>query len=101
MSTAPTHHPVAALLSAAANGGLSPAVSRIIAAHARLCPHCAVIVARMESVGGAALEVEEGVELTAGVLERALTAIAAEREKRSTGPSDVLDPLPREVHDLL
>jgi len=99
---APTHHPVAALLHAAASGHLSPAVSRIVRAHARLCRTCAKAIADAEAVGGAAIDREEGAPLNAGALERALTAIAAEQVEAASGPfPESLAELPREIGDIV
>lgn len=97
--TAPIHHPNAALLQAAAAGELTPAVSRIVEAHARLCDHCRARSAKAESLGGAALEEDAGVELAAGALERTLAAIGAP-VSTPTLP-ETLSPLPAAVHDIV
>jgi len=98
----PNHHPNAQLLSAHAGGSLSPAVNRIIAAHAALCPHCRSTVNRLEALGGAILEDETAEELASGALEMALAAIAAEGPAlRQRGLPDDLKPLPPEVHEFV
>ena len=77
MSTAtPSHHPTQQLLSAHASGALSPAVNRIIAAHASLCLHCRNTLNRLEAVGGALLEDQPVDDLDDGALEKALSAIS-------------------------
>ena len=97
----PLHHPNAQLLSAHASGALSPAVSRIIAAHAALCPHCRLTVNRLEAVGGVILEDETADELAPGALDAALTAIGAESAARMHGLPEDLKSLPTEVHEIV
>ncbi|MCE9522868.1 MAG: ChrR family anti-sigma-E factor [Alphaproteobacteria bacterium] len=90
----PIHHPHPQLLSAQASGALSPAVNRIIAAHAALCPHCRTTLNRLETVGGALLDDQPVAPLDDGALEKALAAI-------STPPVAVQPPaLPQELSAL-
>lgn len=97
--TTPVHHPNAILLHAAASGQLSPAVSRIVEAHARLCIRCREVTRELESVAGAALEEDAGVELAPAALDRALTAIA---QDRAAPPfPDSLAPIPAAVRDIV
>lgn len=99
MANAPLHHPNAALLNAAASGQLSPGVSRILTAHASLCPRCRAIMDEAETVGGAELEREGDVELAPQALDRALAAIAADAPPRPLHES--LAPLPSAVRDIV
>lgn len=96
---APTHHPNAPLLSAAASGALSPAISRILAAHAALCACCRTLMGRFEMVGGAALESEDDDELSPGALERALAAI--NKKIPEVRLPEALSMLPNEIHGLI
>ena len=96
---APTHHPNAPLLSAAASGALSPAISRILAAHAALCACCRTLMRRIELVGGAALEAEDGADLSPGALEQVLAAI--EKKSPEARLPDALSMLPNEIHDII
>mgnify|MGYP001493311819 CR=1 FL=1 len=97
----PTHHPVAALLHAAAGGHLSPAVSRIVHAHAKLCPRCAHAMADAEAVGGAAMEVEGGASMSADALERALATIAADQAEPVLQLPEPLAALPHEIVEFV
>jgi putative transcriptional regulator len=99
MTVSPTHHPGAPLLSAAASGALSPAVSRIIAAHAALCGHCRAELRRLESIGGAVLADEGAVELAPDALDRALAAL--DRKVPEPVLPDALTLLPKPVHELI
>lgn len=100
MAFAPTHHPGPPLLSAAACGALSPAVSRIMAAHAAMCALCRAAMKKLEAIGGAVLEDEEPAALAADALEKALSAISRE-PTRPTPLPDTLSVLPRQVHDIV
>lgn len=95
----PTHHPSAHLLTAAATGALSPAVSRIMSAHAQLCPHCRTIMHDVETVGGSELASDAGVDVDPGALDKALAALNA--EPQSQAMPEALSPLPAEVHDIV
>jgi len=97
---APTHHPNPPLLSAAACGALSPAVSRILAAHAAMCALCRAAMKKLEAVGGAALEDEEPVALASDALEKALARIGREQIAPTPLPQ-ALSALPRPVHDIV
>lgn len=100
MTDSPLHHPNAALLNAAASGQLSPAVSRILDAHTRLCVRCRSMVAGAEAVGGAALEDEGEVDLAPDSLDRALAAIDGPEKPAATLPA-ALSVLPDEMHELV
>jgi putative transcriptional regulator len=98
----PTHHPSAELLYAAASGGVTPAVGRIVGAHAALCAHCRNVMAKLETVGGAALEDEAASGLAVDALDKVLAAI--EREPRApTAPKlpDLLSGLPLHIRDAI
>lgn len=101
MTELPSHHPNAALLHAAANGQLSPAVSRIVEAHARLCARCGAIMRSVESVGGAELERDDGVDLAPASLDRALAAIGVEPQIASPVLPETLAPIPTPVRDIV
>lgn len=98
--TAPVHHPNANLLQAAASGQLSPAVSRIVEAHTRLCARCRKIMCELESVGGATLDDDAGVELAPAALDHALAAISQETAEAPELP-DSLAPIPEAVRDIV
>lgn len=100
MSASPFHHPNAALLQAAAAGQLSPAISRIIDAHARLCARCSAMMAKVETVSAAAFEDEAGEAMAANALERVLAALDAPAP-REVQLHDTLSALPKEVHDVV
>ena len=94
----PTHHPNAALLTAAATGALSPAVSRILNAHTALCPHCRTIMHDVEAVAGHELAADTGVAMDTGALDKALAALVPVKD---TDWPDTLAALPEEVRDLI
>lgn len=73
----PSHHPDPSLLTAAATGALTPAVSRILSAHAALCPHCRALMHDVETVAAASLEAEANMDLAPDALDRALAALGA------------------------
>lgn len=100
MTASPFHHPNAALLQAAAAGQLSPAVSRIIDAHARLCSRCDAMMSKVEAVTATAFEDEAGEALAADALERALASLDAP-SPREPALHDTLSALPQEVHDVV
>jgi putative transcriptional regulator len=102
VSNHPTHHPSAELIYAAASGGLTPAVNRIVAAHAALCADCRNVIAKLETVGGAALEDEATASVAADALDKALAAI--EREPHAAkGPAlpDPLTAMPADIRDAI
>ena len=96
----PIHHPNPALLTAAAAGALSPAVSRILEAHASLCPHCRALMHNVETVGGANLAAGDGVDLQPGALDKALAALETLSQTQATLP-DTLAALPNEVREVV
>lgn len=95
-----THHPGPSLLSAAACGALSPAVNRILAAHAAMCGLCRAAMKKLEAIGGAALEAEEPAALASDALEKALAALGREQAAPARLP-EALSVLPRQVHDIV
>ena len=95
---APVHHPNTPLLAAAAAGRLSPAVTRVVAAHAKLCPRCASLMSEVETIAGAELENDDGIDLTTGALDRALMALDGAAAPQLPG---TLSGLPAEVHDIV
>jgi putative transcriptional regulator len=101
MTLSPAHHPNTALLEAATAGALSPAVSRIVEAHARLCPRCRAIAAKVEALAGAVLAEDDGVELSPDALERALAALDQPPGKAPPTVPDSLAAIPNEVRDIV
>jgi putative transcriptional regulator len=95
----PSHHPDPSLLTAAATGALTPAVSRILSAHAALCPHCRVIMHDVETVAGAALDGEVSVDLAAEALDRALANLGA--QETHVRLPDMLAVLPAGVNEIV
>lgn len=96
---APIHHPNAALLNAAAAGTLSPAVSRIVGAHASLCTRCRDLMNRIETVGGAQFELDDGVAVDETALTDALALLGAQEPDPALPES--LASLPRQVRDVV
>jgi putative transcriptional regulator len=94
----PTHHPNAQLMTAVACGALSPAVSRILQAHATLCPHCRAIMHDVETVAASALDDETGIDVLPDALDKALAAIEGQRTPEAPG---AISGLPSEVHDIV
>jgi putative transcriptional regulator len=101
MTAAPSHHPNAGLLQAAAMGRLSPAVARMMTAHARLCVRCAAIVGRLESVAGAAFEEDAGIDLAPGALDHALSAVSREGRPAEPELPAALATIPAAVRDIV
>lgn len=100
--TNPNHHPSLELLSAAAAGALTPAVNRIVAAHAALCPHCRSTMGKLETLGGVGLEEEVSAELAPDALENALAAIAREPgAPKARSLPEPLAALPLEIRDFI
>src|SRR5690242_5245048 len=96
----PIHHPSLELLLSVAAGDQTPAVHKVVLAHAALCPACRAELDKLEAIGGAMLDKEVGVAMNAGALERALTAVG-ESEKHSAPPlPDWLHAVPASVRDL-
>jgi putative transcriptional regulator len=95
----PSHHPDPYLLTAAATGALTPAVSRILSAHATLCPHCRAIMHDVETVAGAALDDETNDDVAPDALDRALASLGPQ-EPRAYLP-DMLAPLPTAVNEIV
>jgi putative transcriptional regulator len=95
----PSHHPDPVLLTAAATGALTPAVSRILTAHAALCPHCRVVMHDVETVAGAALDGEENIDVAPDALDRALASLG-QQDSQARLP-DMLAALPAEVNDIV
>jgi putative transcriptional regulator len=96
----PIHHPSLDLLLSVASGEQTPAVHKVVLAHAALCPACRAELDRLEAIGGAMLDGEPGVAMNAGALERALIAIG-ESEKHAAPPvPDWLNAVPASVRDL-
>ncbi len=95
----PSHHPDPALLTAAATGALTPAVSRILNAHAALCPHCRAVMHDVETVAGAALDDETNADVAPDALDRALANLGPQ-EGRARLP-DALAVLPDEVNEIV
>lgn len=94
----PTRHPNPAMLLAAASGAFAPAFGRVIEAHAALCRRCRATMANVESVGGHALEREEGAALAPHALDHAMSAIETAREPALP---DELKDLPSELHRMI
>jgi putative transcriptional regulator len=101
VTASPEHHPSAELLYAAASGALTPAVARILAAHCALCPCCASAVAKLEAVGGAALEDEADASLAADALDKALAAIGADRPAETPALPDALTQMPLVIREAI
>jgi putative transcriptional regulator len=78
-----THHPSDATLAAFASGGLDEARCLVVATHLSLCPQCRNATHGFEEAGGAMLDAVEPTALSAGALQRAMTAL---------GPLDIVSP---------
>ncbi len=97
----PAHHPSSDLLCAVAAGQQTSAVQKIVLAHVSMCGSCRTELDRLETLGGAMLDEEGGVALTAGALERALAAIAAlQSESAPPAAPAWLQSVPLVVRDL-
>lgn len=94
------HHPSAPLLAAAAAGRLTPAVARILTAHAKLCPRCASLMGEVETIAGAELESDEGLAVGDNALDRALAALEGVPQQATSLPA-TLSALPPEVHEIV
>jgi putative transcriptional regulator len=95
----PSHHPNPSLLTAAAAGALTPAVSRILNAHAALCPHCRALMHNIETIAGDALDGEAHEDVAPDALDRALAALGPQ-DGRARWP-DMLASLPDEVNEIV
>jgi putative transcriptional regulator len=98
----PLHHPTAALLLSVAAGEQSAAVHKVVLAHAALCAACRAHLAQLESIGGAMLEAETDVAMSPGALERALSALGAERRDSAVATTpDWLQAVPAAVLEIV
>jgi putative transcriptional regulator len=95
----PSHHPDPELLTAAATGALTPAVTRILSAHAALCPHCRVVMHDVETVAGAALNAEPDGDIAPNALDRALANLGPQEPPAHL--PDALAVLPDEVNEIV
>lgn len=95
----PSHHPDPALLTAAATGALAPAVSRIMNAHAALCPRCRAMMHSVEVVAGDALDNEASADVAPDALDRVLATLGPQ-EARARFP-DALAMLPVELSEIV
>jgi putative transcriptional regulator len=96
----PVHHPSLDLLLSVASGEQSPAVHKVVLAHAALCPACRAEFDKFETIGGAMLDAEAGVAMNAGALERTLTAIGESGKASAPAGPDWLQAVPASVRDL-
>jgi putative transcriptional regulator len=96
----PAHHPSLDLLSFVAAGQESPAVHKVVLAHAALCADCRAELAKLESLGGAMLEEEPGAAMGSGALERALSAIADAGANPAATVPDWLQSVPDGVREM-
>lgn len=71
----PRHHPSEELIASCAAGALRPGAALVVRAHVARCAVCRAETGFFESLGGALLDAETPVEMTAGALERAFAAI--------------------------
>jgi putative transcriptional regulator len=86
-------------LTAAATGALTPAVSRILNAHAALCPHCRALMHNIETIAGDALDGEAHEDVAPDALDRALAALGPQ-DGRARWP-EMLASLPDEVNEIV
>jgi putative transcriptional regulator len=77
------HHPSDATLAAFASGTLDEARGIVVAAHLSLCAQCRNAVHAFEAAGGALLDDVAPAALSAGALQRAMSAL---------GPLDIISP---------
>ncbi|MDF1722425.1 MAG: ChrR family anti-sigma-E factor [Minwuia sp.] len=104
------HHPNEATLLTYASGGLSTALSTIVATHLGLCPSCRARTENAEKIGGALLSDVEQVAMSASALDLVLAridnAIPVQPEKtvRHCGhhglPAPLGDLLPENIDSL-
>lgn len=95
----PSRHPDPSLLTAAAAGALTPAVSRILNAHAVLCPRCHGLMHNVEAVAGAALDDEASADLAPDALDRTLARLGPQ-DARARLPDSFAE-LPDEVNEIV
>ncbi len=97
----PVHHPSSDLLWSVAAGQKTPAVHKIVLAHASMCSACRVQLDQLEAVGGALLEDEVGSAMSEGALDRALVATAAEHGMGTPAATpDWINSVPAAVREL-
>jgi putative transcriptional regulator len=82
------HHPSDATLSAFVSGSLDEARGIVVAAHLSLCGQCRNAVHAFEAAGGALLDDLAPEAMSAGALQRAMTAL---------GPLDIIAPAIRDA----
>jgi putative transcriptional regulator len=102
--TTPVHHPTLPVLVAAARGEVSPAMSRILQAHASLCTRCRQAMNNVEVVAGVCLAADPGVETSSDALQNVLAVL--DREENPTAAAkraapEWLSSLPKPVHDII
>ena len=98
----PVHHPSSDLLWSVAAGRQTPAVHKIVLAHASMCPLCRAQLDQLEAVGGALLEDEGDSALSEGALDRALVAVAAENGASTPAAvPDWLNTVPPAVREVV
>lgn len=73
----PRHHPSEELIASCAAGTLRPGAALVVRAHLATCATCRAEAGFFESLGGALLEAEPPVEMSADALADALAAIDA------------------------
>lgn len=95
----PSRHPDPSLLTAVATGALTPAVTRIVTAHAALCAHCRALMHNVEAVAGVALDDEASADLAPDALDRALSHLGPQ-EAPARLP-DMLAELPDAVSEIV
>ncbi|MEQ8587781.1 MAG: ChrR family anti-sigma-E factor [Thalassobaculaceae bacterium] len=93
---APIHHPDEDVLLEYAAGKASQATSVMVATHLALCPTCRVEVRRLEALGGALVEAERPVAMSAGALTAVLSRLD-EADEVIEAPADMCDPETRSL----
>lgn len=96
------------ILSAYADGTLSPGMSVLVASHLTFCAACRADLTRLEDVGGAALALAEPVEPECGCLDKVISRIEFEgivgpMSASATRPHciDDITPVPAPLHDFI
>ena len=101
----PKHHPGDDLLMSYAAGSLEEPLALVIATHLALCPRCRDEVARLEALGGAMLEQQDGTPLADDGVERILARLDEPEDPAPAAPSDGIadiDPrVPQPLRDYL
>lgn len=97
------HHPNDATLLTYASGGLSTALSTIVATHLGACPSCRASAARAEQIGGALLSGVEPVDVATSALDRIFDRIDAGKPEQepTTAPRFGHQGLPAPLGSLL